>query len=313
MDEGSATAMPDWRLSARSVRGLSHEIGGQVNQDAAAEWSNAADGRPATLAMVAVADGHGSEVNFRSDRGARFAVETLTSVCESMAAMPDRLIAAATAEGGRQFAALLVRQWRERVEQDLAARPLTDAEFAGIPDDRTQERAHLAGDPAVSYGSTLLGVFATAGQLIYVQIGDGDLYTVDADGTARRPLGPADEADGEATDSLCTRDAADRLRVVVTPVDAPLPRFVFLGTDGYSKSYGDAAAFAGIVTDIHDRITSAGFDAVAEKMPDWLAAISKQGSSDDISVGMLYRPTPAAGAATDLGTPANDSSVERFD
>jgi hypothetical protein len=91
----AAPAAWEWRAIGASVRGASHVRAGLPNQDAiylsslatsaapdapdAASTPGAA-GFPGTPLLLAVADGHGSAKCFRSDTGARLAVETAARV-----------------------------------------------------------------------------------------------------------------------------------------------------------------------------------------------------------------------------------------
>jgi serine/threonine protein phosphatase PrpC len=66
-----------WLCTGKSVRGAAHDRSGLPNQDAIAWYPESRTGAPLILA---VADGHGSAKSFRSDRGARFAVNTAIEV-----------------------------------------------------------------------------------------------------------------------------------------------------------------------------------------------------------------------------------------
>src|SRR5437762_3460246 len=70
-----------WRITGGSWRGISHVRSGLRNQDAIKySLSPAGD-----AAVLAVADGHGSALSFRSDLGSRFAVETAVELLEQFA------------------------------------------------------------------------------------------------------------------------------------------------------------------------------------------------------------------------------------
>lgn len=62
----------NWRTLTASVRGAAHERSGLPNQDAV-RVARFDEGR---ALLVALADGHGSAKNFRSQPGARLAVAT---------------------------------------------------------------------------------------------------------------------------------------------------------------------------------------------------------------------------------------------
>src|SRR5881397_846411 len=67
-----------WRVAGASRRGSSHVRSGLPNQDAIEYWASA-DGN---TAVMAVADGHGSGLCFRSEVGSRVAVTTAVATTE---------------------------------------------------------------------------------------------------------------------------------------------------------------------------------------------------------------------------------------
>ena len=62
------------------------------------------------------------------------------------------------------------------------------------PTAETVESLNDVIDPVIAYGSTLLAGLLTSRTLVLVQIGDGDILSVDASGVSSRPF-PHDEQD----------------------------------------------------------------------------------------------------------------------
>jgi len=257
-------------VSGASVRGATHERRGLPNQDAIA-WLPS--GGAGATAMVAVADGHGSDASCRSDVGAHLAV---TVACERAAPLLDGTPASAFERAAAGLPAELVDAWRAAVADHLARAPLTDAERALM--------AGRDGDPFLAYGSTLL-VAVAGSSLLLLQLGDGDVLVVADDGATARPLPDDDRNVGERTLSLCLAGAAADFRAAV--VDAP--PLVLLGTDGYGKSFVSDADFLQVGGDLLGIVRRDGVGAVRAGLEGWLKEASDGGSGDDVTVGILTR------------------------
>ena len=74
---------PPWRVIGESVRGAGHKRNGMPNQDA---YTCLPESGVGSVLCVAVADGHGSTRYFRSDVGARLAVQSATEVLQAFLA-----------------------------------------------------------------------------------------------------------------------------------------------------------------------------------------------------------------------------------
>jgi hypothetical protein len=184
------------------------------------------------------------------------------------------------------LAEAIVQRWRERVLDDVRARPFTDEEA-------TRARAPLDRDPLISYGCTLLLAILTPSWVGLLQIGDGDV-TVVRGGLVESPVPDDDRLVGGETTSLCLPTAVADARVHV--IAEPLPDALILTTDGYANSFADAnwRTHAGI--DLRDQIHRVGLDAVETRLPAWLAESASAGG-DDVSMALIQRldvPPPVA-------------------
>jgi len=123
-----------------------------------------------------------------------------------------------------------------------------------------------------------------------MQIGDGDLHLVDAAGRISKPL-PDEEAQGEATSSLCLpqAEAAARLRLLAADEVAQVTAVV-ASTDGLAKSYSDAGAVHGSVQALATRLADGAEQGFIAEVSSWLPQVSSAGSGDDISVAIAARP-----------------------
>src|SRR4051812_9146589 len=103
-----------WRVIGQSVRGATHERTGMPNQDAI-RWLPESG---ATLPLIlAVADGHGSPRSFRSETGARLAVEIATQVISDfLRGQRQTTILSATKRAAEEWLpAALARGWLDTV------------------------------------------------------------------------------------------------------------------------------------------------------------------------------------------------------
>ena len=276
---------PKWRVVAESVRGAAHVRRGEQNQDAT-EW-HPARGTGLPL-IVAISDGHGSPRSFRSERGARIAVTTaITETRRLLAELPD------TADAARCIAenalpAAIVRAWEEQVRQDLTAHPFT-----------TRERRHfvarygspawklLRAGPLLAYGATLLIAAVTRTLLLLAQIGDGDIVCISPSGCATRALAADPRLFAGETTSLCLPDAAASFFMAVQPMTADRPALVLLATDGCANSYEDDDGFLSVGADLLAQLREDGAAAVQRDLPVWLEQVTREGSGDDVTLGLL--------------------------
>jgi hypothetical protein len=252
----------EWRVGGASVRGPSHVRSGAPNEDA---WACAAQGPVA----AAVSDGHGAAAYFRSQHGAQFAAGAAISVLEAQLDDTD----------GADLAGAILGRWRHDVRAHMTAHPYSEAE------------RKLAGAPPLSpYGATLVAAGVNAGVLALLQIGDGDLLLGYPDGRMERPLPAGPALAGELTFSLCQDDALSWFQAAVLWRDAarPWPDFIFLATDGVSKSFKDDIAFETEVARLRASALQ-DWDAFLRDAPAWLSTVSSRGSGDDATLCVAIR------------------------
>ncbi|WP_157633633.1 PP2C family serine/threonine-protein phosphatase [Thioflavicoccus mobilis] len=276
------TAPTRWRTGTASVRGAAHRRNGMPNQDAV-RATRCPDHTPLILAL---ADGHGSARCFRSHCGARLAVG-VAHLARSQLHEPVGL-SQVKRWAEEQLPRELVRQWRRRVERHLAREPFTANELA--PLDAAGRRA-LAANPFLAYGTTLLMVIAAPAFILYLQLGDGDILTVAANGGIERPIAKDPRLIANETTSLCSPQAWEEMRVTFQALAGTPPGLILAATDGYANSFRDEAGFQQVARDLWEMIRSGGWDDIEEQLPDWLQEATEQGSGDDITVGLLAERT----------------------
>lgn len=243
--------------------------------------SRCAEGRPLILAL---ADGHGSPRCMRSQRGARLAVAVAHLIRGHLAAKSNLSYIKHWAE--EQLPLELVRHWRERVERLVAREPFTPDELEPLD---AKTRRDLEIDPHIGYGTTLMAVVVAPTFVFYLQLGDGDILTVSADGEVARPLPRDERLIANETTSLCTPQAWNETRVVFQALAGAPPALILAATDGYANSFRDAAGFEQVARDLWAMIREEGWDPVRKQIKDWLGEASELGSGDDISIAVAAR------------------------
>lgn len=285
-----AEPAPSWRVFGASIQGAAHRRSGASNQDAI-DWQ-ATYGNEQPLLVLALADGHGSAHFVRSEIGAAIAVRVARALLRDLGEETNRTgdVSAGKRFVDQHLATLLVRGWRNLVAQHWATTPLSASELARLD---APLPARLDADPYRLYGSTLVAALVTTGFILYVQLGDGDVVTVDLAGQVARPPLPVDSAlFANATSSLCMENAAHSVRTYFQPTGARLPALILLATDGYANSFASEKDFLLAAHDYLAIVRAAGRNAQAalrRDLEEWLHATSAQGSGDDISVGIIYR------------------------
>ncbi|MCW0047096.1 hypothetical protein ABIB58_002733 [Brevundimonas sp. UYEF29] len=232
-----------WRVAGASARGARHADAGQDNQDAFHAWTEG------DCFVIAVADGHGSPIHYRSAIGAAFAVNAAAAVLADW-------IAARDGADAHRIPTSILDHWRTAVRAYAADNPnLLDL-----------VTARLGGGPMVPYGATLVAAAGDGRRTVVVQIGDGDALLGFGARRIVRPL-PDDGLDGERTYSLCQSDALSRFRLHIAE---ETPDFVSVSTDGVSKSFACREAF-----------TYGAASVEAGALPTWLAHKADGPSRDD--------------------------------
>ena len=124
------------------------------------------------IAIVAVADGHGSSKCPRSDRGSMIAVNSFYEVMKNYLkvygedeAGRSNLITFLNREGDMRFAQDVCEEWQARVKQSF---------YKNKVEGMTDEEGNIKWPSVFSlYGTTLLGMLVTDSFVFSFQIGDG--------------------------------------------------------------------------------------------------------------------------------------------
>ena len=255
-----------WTPLSGTQIGSVHVRDGRPIQDAVRTWVEG------DKAVVAVADGHGHHEHFRSDVGARLAVDA--AVDALVAGLTDLADAATAQRAITDIAARAVQTWTAGVRQHAAENPFE----GGAPRDALRP-----------YGTTILAMAAVGDSLALFQIGDGDTVVVDSSGHASRPLPEDPDADGVTTASLCQPNPLKSLRTGALDTVQSDVVLAFQCTDGFGSSRVDATGWWQQTGEELVRFgREHGLGWVAEQLPGWLVEPAQVGG-DDTTLAILSR------------------------
>jgi hypothetical protein len=289
-----------WQVVTGSVAGAAHDRTKGANQDAIQCAADAGSSQQPPLVM-AVSDGHGSPRSFRSDRGALFAVEVAVGFATRLLAKhQDAGTSQIRREAESSLPAEIVEAWRGKVMEDWRCNPPSDAEGAAGANGSMATDDEASRVPIV-YGATLLLVAVGEGFAFYLQLGDGEiLVACESNGEVpievHHPLPPDSRLIANETTSLCLPEAATMFRFAFREFDEQLPALILAATDGYPNSFSTPADFERVASDLLPIFVQQGAPYVRDHLREWLWEASRDGSGDDVTVGLIRR-VAAAGAA----------------
>jgi protein phosphatase 2C-like protein len=282
-----------WHAIGCSVRGARHIENGMPNQDAikmmiATTTTSLQSNNNAII--LAIADGHGNSINFRSAIGARFAVEI---ACQKLLGIAGQVatftnIAMFNDIVQNSLPRILSQEWHLTVDNHFKSNPLTSGELTQLNNDaKIKER--ISKEPKIAYGTTLLCALLSEQFVILAQIGDGDILTVNEVGKVIRPILQDGEArvEKEMINSLYMHESWNGFKIVFLREPQTFPRLIMLTTDGYKNSYHDENAFCRVAIEYMTMIQEKGLQDVSSKLGKITSEISKEGSGDDITIGLI--------------------------
>ena len=286
---------------SKSIKGSSHDDNGKPMQD----WSEHLYLEDYKADIILVSDGHGSDKHFRSDRGARFAVEAAKEGLVEFLKDFDPILPEETFrqrgiqgvkdsthedytphdEYEREFRQLFENikfRWCEKVVKDWAENVPLDKElnYPGMHGKKMDLSYYEKGREVVAYGCTLIVAVKTPNYWMAFQLGDGKCISFHADGTWYEPIPWDSRCFLNITTSLC-HEGSESFRYCYGNTDCPC---LFIGSDGMDDSYmplDKLAEFYGLVIRV---VAENGVDYATEQLIKMMPIISEKGSHDDISI-----------------------------
>lgn len=258
----------EYVLFLDTVRGYQHVLKGQVLQDYAE--SKQFDQGHFALAM---ADGHGSNLCFRSDIGAKIAVRVSLKICQQFEAGESEFLIS-------NFAAYIHHLWMRDCMHHLSVHPFEDTDLEKL---NALQARKLRANALFAYGTTL-SVLYKKDDFYFWKLGDGNILSLSS-GLVKTHL--AVHSLGEETHSLAMENAHQYFQHLC--LDQEKPEVILMSTDGYAKSFKTESDFLKTIHDYNTIFRTEPSDFIPENFKSWLRETSEYGSGDDISVALVIK------------------------
>src|SRR5919204_3083145 len=281
-----------WRVRGESVQGAAHASDGLPHQGAISWTPPSGEG---TRVILAVSDGHGSAQHFRSAIGAALAVRVATTEMQHLLQSPydSASFSALRPVLERRVPRRLVRAWQTGVAAHVAERPFTAAEWAQlVAQAGAPARQRVEAQPALAYAATLLSVVVRDADILYVQLGAGDIVTMAETGEVARPWGTDARLLAQDTPSLGLPEAWQACRVHVQRVSAGDPALIVLATTGDAQACRAEEGLLQGGAELLELLRREGCAGGQHPLAGWRAATAPPGARDARTLGMLRRLAP---------------------
>ena len=227
------------------------------------------------FSIIAVADGHGGEEYFRSDRGARFAVESAMKCIERFLLINDNLLNN-TDESLKALEASILISWHEKILNDIKKNPV-----------KFEQKRRDFFSP---YGTTLIAAALTRFNWFAIQIGDGKCVVINNDKSVSQPVPWDERCFLNRTTSLCDEYAGGNFRHFYSK-EKPLA--IFLGSDGIDDTFPvnkNEEHLASFYQSVYENFKKEGFKKGEKQLRKMLPLFTQKGSGDDVSIaGIISR------------------------
>ncbi|WP_144555448.1 PP2C family serine/threonine-protein phosphatase [Bacillus sp. X1(2014)] len=250
------------------VRGASHVKHNIPCQDAYDFFNDGGSDHPFILA---IADGHGDKrydmSQYGSELASTVAVELIREFYEELKDSNTLLFRTFRDDFPKQ----VIREWRKKV--------LNHANDYGLD---TKNRSEVY----TRYGTTLLVALVTKDEILFGQLGDGDVVLVDGQGNCTIPFQQEDDLLGSATYSLSSTEANRFWKAARMDFPAQT-QFLALSTDGLSNCFEDERNFHQFMSSLYSALKESGNVSEYNRLSDILFDYSMRGSGDDITLAAI--------------------------
>ena len=272
---------------AFSEQGYNHIKADKVCQDSSGHYSDD------LMAVVVVADGHGSDNYPRTDRGSSFAVEaTITAIREFVKTVEDSVIDISEDSDSylEQLAKNILANWYAAVDADLEKYPFSEEELSKVSD--KYKKRYMSGQrQEKAYGTTLIAVCQTRNYWFGMQIGDGKCVCISQDGSMCEPIPWDEDCQANITTSICDSEAIEEFRYCFMK---ECPVATLMGTDGIDDSYANAEEMYVLYRSILAIFAEHGRETGESEIQAFLPGLSRKGSGDDVSIAGIVSASLSA-------------------
>lgn len=272
---------------AFSEQGYNHIKSDKVCQDSSGHYSDD------SMAVVVVADGHGSDNYPRTDRGSSFAVEaTITAIREFVKTVEDSAIDISEDSDSylEQLAKNILANWYAAVDADLEKYPFSEEELSKVSD--KYKKRYMSGQrQEKAYGTTLIAACQTRNYWFGMQIGDGKCVCISQDGSMYEPIPWDEDCQANITTSICDSEAIEEFRYCFMK---KCPVATLMGTDGIDDSYANTEEMYVLYRSILAIFAEHGHVTGESEIQTFLPGLSRKGSGDDVSIAGIVSASLSA-------------------
>ena len=270
-----------YNVFSSSIIGYSHIKNSKVCQD----YSYSSNDE--NKCYIIVADGHGGDEYFRSDRGSKFVVEAAKECIEELYKLPRKAVIDKINKEPKkvilQLGKSIISLWNDKVYEDYTSNPFL-AEEIELLSDKLKNEIVCKKRMEVPYGTTFIMAFKFDETFILMQIGDGSIVLINNEEKAIHPMEEDKKCFLNATTSLCDTNVIESLRYETykEPIKA-----IFIGTDGIEDSFLNDNQVEDFYLTMLATFMKSGFKKGIKEVLDFLPKLSEKGSRDDISLGVI--------------------------
>lgn len=269
---------------AFSEQGYNHIKLDKVCQDSSGRYSDD------SMAVVVVADGHGSDNYPRTDRGSSFAVEaTITAIREFVKTVEESAIDISVDSDSylEQLAKNILANWYVAVDADLEKHPFSEEELSKVSE--KYKKRYMSGQrQEKTYGTTLIAACQTKDYWFGLQIGDGKCVCISQDGSMYEPIPWDEDCQANITTSICDSEAIEEFRYFFTK---ECPIATLMGTDGIDDSYANTEDLYVLYRSILAIFAEHGRETGESEIQEFLPSLSRKGSGDDVTIAGIVSAT----------------------
>lgn len=241
------------------------------------------------MSIAVVADGHGSDNYPRTAKGSSFAVQAaMDAIKEFVNAITSTeeefIIDDKNNTRLKDIAKYILLKWHDSVAADVTANPFTEAELENVSD-KYRKKYESEDYYSKAYGTTLIAICTTKEFWFGIHIGDGKCIAIDTQGNYFEPIPWDEDCQANITTSICDADAFEEFRYYQSE---SFPLAIFIGSDGVDDSYASLDEMCNLYRSIFYIIGELGREEAIKEVQEFIPNLSRRGSGDDISIGVLY-------------------------
>jgi hypothetical protein len=284
-----------WRVAEIVIDGIARVRTGMSQRHMTHVSVTGDDQVPAFLLLAC-----GRREALRSDVGAAFGLEVALRELRHLAQGDEQQnLSQLKRMVEERLPRVIHRAWREAAEQHLARHPWGSWELQSLEHLGSDTQNQVLQSPLLAYDTSLLGAMVTRQFLIFLQIGAGDLLTIDSLGRPQQPLSDG-MAEGSASEvMLAAPNAWHAIQVRLYPiVDSEPPALILATTRDFPESFRTLGDYYKAVSEYLHILRTRGSDAFTQRIAQDMAAASRYGRGDDISLGLISRHDPTENYTT---------------